>query len=309
MEVTVDELFGPRQQYPDPDAADRLQELVGLDAYQSALAKFLGVAINPDGLTRWIAKYHPEAGDNLTALLRRPPLVMLAGDVGSGKTALAESIGDTVARAEDISVTLYPLSLSTRGQGRVGEMTHLISEAFNHVYTEAKKYKRESGKPGAGILLLVDEADALAQSREEAQMHHEDRAGVNAFIRGVDHLAEPRLPAAVIMCTNRVGALDPAIRRRAGIVLTFRRPCKSERNTLLQPVLSKLGLDANAIQMVVAATGKSDDRDYGCTYSDLVQRLLPGIVMQAYPDSAVDPDTAIDYARSLDPTPPFDNDR
>ena len=47
----------------------------------------------------------------------------------------------------------------------------------------------------------------MAQSRELGQMHHEDRAGVNALIRGVDYL---------VMCTNRLEALDHAvpIRRR-----------------------------------------------------------------------------------------------
>jgi len=39
-------------------------------------------------------------------------------------------------------------------------------------------------------------------------MHHEDKAGVNAFIRGVDNLGNGKLPAAVIMCTNRVSTLD-----------------------------------------------------------------------------------------------------
>ena len=55
-------------------------------------------------------------------------------------------------------------------------------------------------------------------------MHHEDRAGVNAFIRGVDRLSNGQLPAAVIMCTNRLGALDPAVKRRAADILTFARP-------------------------------------------------------------------------------------
>ena len=65
-------------------------------------------------------------------MLRRPPLVILAGDVGSGKTELAETIGDAVARQEKIDITLFPLSLSTRGQGRVGEMTQLLSAAFDY---------------------------------------------------------------------------------------------------------------------------------------------------------------------------------
>jgi AAA+ superfamily predicted ATPase len=65
-------------------------------------------------------------------------------------------------------------------------------------------------------------------------MHHEDRAGVNAFIRGIDQLAAAEVPAAVLMCTNRLKALDPAIQRRAAEVLVFSRPDENRRAMLLQ---------------------------------------------------------------------------
>jgi AAA+ superfamily predicted ATPase len=281
--------------------------LFGLDEHQAILKKFLGIAINPDSLIHWCNTHHPDAAGILPILLRRPPLAVLAGDVGTGKTVLAETIGDAVARELDIPITLYPMSLTTRGKGLVGEMTHLISEAFRVVYEETKKYKREGSKPAAASILLVDEADALAQSREAAQMHHEDRAGVNAFIRGVDRFSEPHLPAAVIMCTNRLSALDPAIRRRAGEILTFRRPNDEERCAVLAPTLSALGFEETQIQAIVSATGPVNGRLAGCTYSDLTQRLLPGIVMRAFPGEAVDPRAAIETAESLQPTPPFED--
>ena len=83
-------------------------------------------------------------------MLRRPPLVVLAGDVGSGKTELAETIGDAVARQEKIDITLFPLSLSTRGQGRVGEMTQLLSAAFDYTVAEATKLQVRLGPRRAG---------------------------------------------------------------------------------------------------------------------------------------------------------------
>ncbi|GCC48790.1 hypothetical protein chiPu_0033182, partial [Chiloscyllium punctatum] len=180
--------------------------------------KILGLLVNPGGLAAWAQRHHPGAEALLDTVLRRPPLVVLAGDVGSGKTELAETIGDAVARQEKIDITLLPLSLSTRGQGRVGEMTQLLSAAFDYTVGEATRLKSASGKARGALILLVDEADALAQSREAAQMHHEDRAGVNAFIRGIDRISNAKLPAAVLMCTNRLGALDPAVRRRAKAV-------------------------------------------------------------------------------------------
>ena len=156
------------------------------------------------------------------------------GDVGCGKSALAESIADPVAREQRIQITLFPMSLSARGQGRVGEMTRLLSTAFDYTYSEAKKLACENGEGSRGaVILLIDEADALAQSREAAQMHHEDRVGVNALIRGVDRLAKSRLPVAVIMCTNRLDALDSAIRRRAADTLAFYRPDRNQHHAVL----------------------------------------------------------------------------
>jgi len=303
---TLDELFERRITYPDFEPQARLAQLVGLDEQKSRLAKILGLLVNPSGLADWAKRHHPGAQALLETVLRRPPLVVLAGDVGSGKTELAETIGDAVAREEKIDITLLPLSLSTRGQGRVGEMTQLLSAAFDYTVTEATRLKSASGKARGAVILLVDEADALAQSREAAQMHHEDRAGVNAFIRGIDRLANAKLPAAVIMCTNRLSSLDPAVRRRAADVLSFSRPSDEQRRFVLSNRLEPLGLGRSHIDYLVAATGpQRGSQDYGFTFSDLTQRLLPTIVLDAYPSRPVDGARAVEIARAMAPTPPF----
>ncbi len=305
----LDALFERRATFPDVDARDRLGRLVGLDDQKARLAKILGLLVNPASLQQWADKYHRgTATALLQGVLHRPPLVVLAGDVGSGKSELAETIGDVVARQQKIDVTLFPLSLSTRGQGRVGEMTQLLSTAFDHTIAEARHLKNDGGAASGAIILLVDEADAIAQSREASQMHHEDRAGVNAFIRGVDRITNSRAPCAVIMCTNRLGALDPAVRRRAADILTFRRPDESQRHAVLDTALERLGFSKREVTEVVAATGPQGGRDYGVTFSDLTQRFLPNIVLDAYPNAAVKPGRALEMARSLVPTPPFKDD-
>jgi AAA+ superfamily predicted ATPase len=197
------------------------------------------------------------------------------------------------------------LSLSTRGQGRVGEMTQLLSIAFDYTVGEGTKLKSASGRARGAVLLLVDEADALAQSREAAQMHHEDRAGVNAFIRGVDRIANARIPAAVIVCTTRLSALDPAVKRRAADILTFARPNNAQRHAVLAPALSQLGFSQAQIAGLVAATDSQKSRAYGFTFSDLIQRLLPAIVLDAYPDRPVSAARALEIAQTAVPTPPF----
>jgi AAA+ superfamily predicted ATPase len=298
------DLFGPTTMFPDIDARERLANLVGLDDQKSRLTKILGLLVNPASLTAWANKFHPGATELLDTVLRRPPLVVLAGDVGSGKTELAETIGDAVARQQKIGVLLLPLSLTARGEGRVGEMTQLITGAFETAASQAESF-RSSGKANGGVILLVDEADALAQSRESSQMHHEDRAGVNAFIRGIDRLAAAKLPAAVIMCTNRLSALDPAIRRRAADVLPFARPDHAQRAHVLSKRLGALGFMDADIEALVEITGPDSDDGVGFTFSDLTQRLIPSIVLDAFPEQAVSVSKAIAIAKRMVPTPAF----
>ncbi len=148
--VNVDELFDRRISYPDVSARERLAQLVGLDDHKTRLTKILGLLVNSAGLEAWARKHHAGRTVIMDTVLRRPPLVVLADDVGSGKTELAETIGDAVARQEDIDITLLPLSLSSRGQGRVGEMTQLLSAAFDYTLSQAMKLKGSTGKARGG---------------------------------------------------------------------------------------------------------------------------------------------------------------
>ena len=303
---SMDELFERRVSYPDFEPQGRLARLVGLDDQKDRLAKIIGLLVNPGRLDSWVKEHHPDASALLDTVLRRPPLVVMAGDVGSGKTELAETIGDRVAREEGIEITLFPLSLSTRGKGLVGEMTQLLAHAFDYTIAEGERLKSSKGKTKGALILLVDEADALAQSRESAQMHHEDRAGVNAFIRGIDRIANGKLPVAVIMCTNRLGALDPAVRRRAADVLSFSRPNDEQRRFVFNERLGALGLTPKHIEALVDATGpQGGNGSIGHTYSDLTQRVIPAIVLDAYPNKAVTGPRAIEVANGLHPTPAF----
>lgn len=304
-ELAINSLFETAISYPDFDAQERLNRLIGLDDHKDRLTKMLSLLVNPLGLKHWAAKHHSGADQLINMILRRPPLVVLAGDVGSGKTELAETIGDAVARQENIDITLLPLSLSSRGQGRVGEMTQLISSAFKYAVAQAQKLKSTNGTSRGGVILLVDEADALAQSREASQMHHEDKAGVNAFIRGIDQIANRQLPAAVIMCTNRFNALDPAIKRRAADILRFHRPDTKQRFLVLNTPLTQLGFSQPQINSVVKATGPYGDRRYGFTFSDLTQRLIPAMVLDAYPAHAITPERALKVTQRIEPTQPF----
>jgi AAA+ superfamily predicted ATPase len=298
-------IFEEVREFPDPAAARRFASLVGLEGMKERLLKEARLLLDPDSLTAWSSKYHRQKTKIIDLFRDRPPLFIFAGDVGTGKTILAETFGDAVAREAGIGVTLYALSLNARGTGAVGEMTNLLSAAFTEVKQAAKKGAGRGGKHHSGIVLLIDEADALAQSRELGQMHHEDRAGVNALIRGVDDLATGNLPAIVVMCTNRLDALDPAVRRRAAVTFTFNRPNEAQRSAFLTPVLEELGFTTQQIHSLVTGTGATHGRKYGYTYSDLAQRLLPGLLLAAYPSKPITFDLAKEVVENHPPTPPF----
>ena len=106
--IDIDELFEQCITYPDVDARDRFAALIGLDDQKTRLTKIFALLVNRSGLDTWARKHHPKMNGLLKTILRRPPLVVLAGDVGSGKTELAETVGDAVARQEGIDVTLFP---------------------------------------------------------------------------------------------------------------------------------------------------------------------------------------------------------
>jgi AAA+ superfamily predicted ATPase len=184
--------FDDITELPNPNFQIRYESLIGLNDIKERLAKEAEILLNPGLLEEWSIKQHNKVIPIIKQFDNRHSLFIFAGDVGTGKTALAETFGDFIARKNKKSVLLYRLSLNTRGQGAVGEMTRLISTAFQDITDYAEKIIKSNGNYSSACILLIDEADALAQSREFDHMHHEDRAGVNALIRGVDSITEKR---------------------------------------------------------------------------------------------------------------------
>lgn len=301
----IDGLFDEVLNFPDPDYQKRYDALVGLDSVKERLEKESEALLRPDLLEKWSQEQHRSRIPALDLLFRRPPVFIFAGDVGTGKTELAMTFGDRLARSAKLSVELFPLSLRARGSGAVGEMTRLISEAFRHLKAHAPKAAGPNKKPTRAAILLVDEADALAQSRELVQMHHEDRAGVNALIRGIDDIANAKLSCLIIMCSNRLSAIDPAVKRRAAAIFEFVRPTMEFRKKLLTDQLQGTALSAKDIDVIATALDETDGRKYVYTFSDITQRFIPSLVLAAYPSNKITRDLATRVLEKTKPTPPF----
>ena len=229
---------------------------------------------------------------------KRLPLIVFGGDIGTGKTALAESFSNPIAKLLKTKIYLLRVSVQTRGTGLVGEMTQLINKAFR----EARKIAQETESP---VMLLIDEADTLAQSREASQMHHEDKAGVNALIQGIDHIRTANQPILVIFCTNRLGVIDPAIIRRAAIVYEFSRPNQRQLKRMFEMCFGDIGLTSEQIMKLVKLGDSTKTRKYGFTYSDITNKVVPNAIMEVYPSSPLTFDNILNVVKNTKPTPPF----
>jgi AAA+ superfamily predicted ATPase len=275
-------LFSEVQQFPNEAAEVRLRSLVGYDELLAELVTNAITLLDKRGVRKWSTDMHGAVIPAAEALLARSPVFIFAGDVGVGKTEVAEVLGQKIASYARVGVELYPLSLSARGHGAVGEMTTLLTSAFSTIRKDFTGRRNKDGGAASMGILLIDEADAIAQSRELAQMHHEDRAGVNALLRGIDSLRDDDLPVLTILCTNRLAAIDPAVQRRAASVHTFVRPEHQQRKALLEVLLKGTKITDQELDKLAETTGKTKDRPYGFTYSDLRKRLVPDAVLTAY---------------------------
>lgn len=290
-------IFGELDVYPSKDAKARYERLVGLDGLKEQIQKETALLLDPNLLKQWSRSKHGDILQALDLLYDRYPFFVFEGDVGTGKTAFAETFGDAVARKNDKKVLLARVGMKSRGEGHVGELSRNIGQIFSEATAIARSHK-------CPVILLLDEADSMAQSREESQMHHEDRAGVNALIQGIDQIRNQEFPVLVVFCTNRLGSIDPALKRRASFIQRFDRPNEAQRLEVFSKYLGDVLSNAELWQLV-DATGPNKERTYGFTYSDITTRLLPLSLLTAYPKDALTLSVVQRVLREMQPTAPF----
>jgi SpoVK/Ycf46/Vps4 family AAA+-type ATPase len=197
-------------------------------------------------------------------------LIILSGDVGCGKTALASCVASPVAKAIDHRIACIETPSDLRSGGHVGEPSARVTEAFTQAKAKAKAI-------GRGIL-IIDEADDLATRRSQMQAHHEDRAGVNVLIRQIDQLTSIATPMAIILITNRLGVLDPAVIRRAALRLRFVRPDEHARADIFKRMLDGAKASEAQIRELVALTKVS----VPYTFSDITDRIGQAALRHAW---------------------------
>jgi transitional endoplasmic reticulum ATPase len=157
---------------------------------------------------------HPEIFDRLG--IEPPRGVLLHGAPGTGKTLLAKAV------ANESGSNFVAINGPEVMSKYVGEAEKKIRELF------------QEAEENAPTIIFIDEIDAIAPKREEVTGEVERRV-VAQILALMDGLKE-RGKVIVIGATNRVEALDPALRRpgRFDREIELRVPDRDGRSEILE---------------------------------------------------------------------------
>jgi SpoVK/Ycf46/Vps4 family AAA+-type ATPase len=288
-------IFDSETVLPDDTLAARERMLLGFEARYGRVRDQLRLLLSMNELGAWNRKHHGGKLALCALVSEQYPLAIFHGDVGTGKTAMAECIANRLVReAGTEDSVLFKLSNRVRGSGKVGEMGTLLTEAFQKVVQAAGR--------GRHAILVIDEGDSLAAARSQDHSHHEDKVAVNTLIQGIDDLRRFGGRIIVILCTNRVSVLDPALQRRAALVEEFKRPSAEERRQLFAMDLAALSLTESQLGNLVNSTSAQNGQPTW-TYSDIRTRLYPAALALAFPDRPLHFDHLRQAASAMKPSP------
>lgn len=187
---------------------------------------------------------HPEVFERLG--IEPPKGVLLHGAPGTGKTLLAKAVANEAGA--------YFKSING-------------PEVMSKFYGESEKKVREifeEAEENSPAIIFIDEIDAIASKREESQGEVEKRV-VSQLLTLMDGL-EARGKVIVIAATNRVDAVDPALRRpgRFDREIEIGVPDKKGRKEIMQIHTRHTPLDhwdTSAAREVLAEKIENFDED------------------------------------------------
>jgi len=198
--------------------------------------------------------------------IRVPRGILFAGPPGCGKTLLARALSGELAIH----------CLEVRGP-----------EVFAGIYGESEKRVRElfaEARKNAPSLLLIDELDAMAPSRQSTRGELERRI-VNSLLAEMDGLHDAG-DVIVVATTNEPDLIDAALRRpgRFDFELHIGAPDKAARLQILRIHSARMPLEGISLEEVAA-------RAHGFSGADLMNLCREAAfyaLRRAVPDDAAD---------------------
>ncbi|MCT3917899.1 ATP-binding protein [Elizabethkingia anophelis] len=288
-------IFDNITELPNKEIEERTKHLIGFENKYDRISSNLKLILDQEGLIEWSKKFYNIELPVIAQLREKYPLIILAGDAGTGKTISAEAIANRMLRELKKEGFFLKLSTRVRGEGLHGQMGNLVNDAFTEL-------KNQAGKKRIAFL-LIDEADAIASTRATMQMHQEEKAAVNTLIQKIDEIRELNGRAILFMSTNRLHFLDEAIVRRAAVILEFERPTFDERKLLFETSLEGVRISNEQYGQLAELSGEEHNNGIGFSFSDIRLRILPEAIAKCFPDKPIDFDVISETIKKIKPSP------
>lgn len=174
--------------------------------------------------------------------LKWPQGLLLYGPPGTGKTSLVRAV------IQECGAHLTELSPHSVHSGHAGESEKILREAFTEATSHAKL-----GKPS---VVFIDEIDVLCP-RRDSRREQDIRVASQLFML-MDSIksSSASMHVVVVASTNRVDAIDPALRRsgRFDAEIEVTTPNEDERYQILKLYSEKLPLDSDVNLQALAAS-------------------------------------------------------
>lgn len=184
---------------------------------------------------------HPELFESLG--IAQPKGVLLYGPPGTGKTLLARAV------AHHTDCTFIRVSGAELVQKYIGEGSKMVRELF------------VMAREAAPSIIFMDEIDSIGSARSDGGGDAEVQRTMLELLNQLDGF-EPSNQIKVIMATNRIDILDPALLRPGRIdrKIEFPNPGVDSRESILKIHSKKMnlmrGIDLRSIaQKMVGASG------------------------------------------------------
>ncbi|KAL3511035.1 hypothetical protein ACH5RR_030436 [Cinchona calisaya] len=175
--------------------------------------------------------------------LKWPRGLLLYGPPGTGKTSLVRAV------VRECGAYLIVISPHSVHRAHAGESERILREAFAEASSQAKL-----GKPS---VVFIDEIDALCP-RRDSRREQDIRVASQLFMLMDSNKSSSTSVSHVVVVasTNRVDAIDPALRRsgRFDTEIEVTTPSEDERFQILKLYTKKLPLDASVDLQALAAS-------------------------------------------------------
>lgn len=176
--------------------------------------------------------------------IKWPKGLLLFGPPGTGKTSLVHAV------AEECDAHLTMINPYFVHKASVGESEKYLREAFSKAYSSAS-----SGKPS---IIFIDEIDAICPPRNNRKGHESRIVSQLLPLMDGSKTTSKALPHIVVVATtNRVDAIDPALRRpgRFDLEIEVTVPTQEERFQILKLHSKNLCMDDNVdLQNIASST-------------------------------------------------------